>query len=135
MAFGYPDEIFRYPTVQYIPLKMYKVHQFKHKSNSKNINFRVYPPARKDELNRNISRQYKNKYPIDEDRLAILVKNNEIDIVKYRGHEVILVGFNTPGFYHLFQIKSEYFYKKKLTFALYNGDTADRIAIRHYRTG
>ncbi|MFW5995947.1 MAG: hypothetical protein ACOCQB_01635 [Halanaerobiaceae bacterium] len=133
MPFGYSDDIFRHPTVQYIPLKMYKVHQGKHQGNNDNVSFYIYSTEDTEQLNDNMGRIYENRYSIKIGRLAILTKNIEIDIIKYRGREVTLVGHKTPGFSHLFQITTEYFYKNNLTFILYNGETADRIALRHYR--
>ena len=129
MAFGYSDDIFRYPLVQYIPLRLNNPLEFEHSAKNRQTRFFIYKYNEQSLLQKKIQEYNINEnYVIPEKNLAFLVINGIIDIIKYRSHEVIMVGKIFPGKLHLFNITSQYFYKNRLVFNFYQGKTAKIIA-------
>lgn len=131
MPFGYSKEIFKYPPVQYIPLTLYNIRSGKYPLPKDRPRFYIF--ENQDKLNRKLSAlSIIDNYEIKENNLSILIVNGIINLIQYRGYEIIMVGEKNPGNYQLFQITKEYFYKDKLIFLLYDGDTADRIDWKKY---
>lgn len=128
MPFGYSREIFKYPAVQYIPLDRYNE---KIRSSSRvtgKTRAYVYNYLENEALNKKLSYlQYDVNYNISKGELAVLVLNGKVNLVQYRGYEVIMVGKEIPGTYHLFTVTTNYFYKDKVIFILYNGETSERV--------
>lgn len=133
MDIKYNRDIFKYPTVQYIPLQLIDLREgesssklsshfyiFKKEENS-NLNFRL----------KNLS--IKNEYVIKNDELAILVINAEVYFIKYRGYEVIMVGERKNAKSFVFKITKKYFYKDRLFFSLYDYQSAEKIDREYLR--
>ena len=136
MSFGYSRDIFRYPVVQYIPLARYNSEIISRERNSGRRSFYVYNYLQSTELNqRLVNLSYGESYHYNKDQLAIIVYNYKIDIIKYRGHDVIMVGEESPGEYHIFAITTKYFYKDKLAFILYDGESSQRISLQRVDKG
>ena len=115
----YPDNIFRYPLVQYIPLRQQKDHIFDHNFTTDKIHLFIYQDQT--QLEQRLNSFNKNlKFEIDSNEMAVLTINKIVEMVKYRGYEVLLVGKNKHGKIHLFKITKDYFYKNRLIFNLYN---------------
>ncbi|MCF8002381.1 MAG: hypothetical protein K9K76_11070 [Halanaerobiales bacterium] len=129
MPFGYPDKIFKYPAVQYIPLQLYKIINGNYPYPGKKPRFNIYTPENNNELNLQLNKINSDirNYNIAQQQLAILVLNGIIDIIKYRAYEVFMVGSIDPGNYYLFKITNEYFYKDGLIFTFYNGEDGKKI--------
>lgn len=129
MPFGYSDKIFKYPAVQYIPLNLYDMQKGNYSYSRKNVNFNIFSPPENWELNIQLNKiaPENNNYIIKKQQLAILILNGIVDIIKYRAHEVLMVGNIKPGKYQLFKITDRYFYKRKLLFSFYNGKNGERI--------
>ncbi|MEJ6950635.1 hypothetical protein [Natronospora cellulosivora (SeqCode)] len=133
MSFGYSRDIFRYPAVQYIPLSLKNSRIKKTERTSRVISFSIFSYEERRELEKRLKRlNLKEEYHFNEDELVILVNNYEIDIIKYRGHNIIMVGERKPNTYHLFTITRKYFYKNNLAFILYDGSSSERVAIQRF---
>ncbi len=129
MTFGFPDNIFRYPAVQYIPLRMKHAKVFDHSYVNRQTRLYVFKPEKQTSLYR-ILKQYNitnPDYRIMENQLAVLIINGNIKTIKYRKFEVILVGSMTTGRLHLFQITEKYFYENILIFNFYDQYTGNII--------
>lgn len=132
MPFGYSRKIFKYPAVQYIPLDRYNEKIEETERSLGSTRAYVFNYMENERLNRKLNfLQYKEKYTIDKGELAVLVKNGKVNLVQYRGYEVIMVGKELPGTYNLFTVTTKYFYKDQVIFILYNGETSERLDIAH----
>lgn len=130
MPFGYSREIFKYPAVQYIPLDRYNEKVRDTNSDLGNTRAYVYNYMENDELNKKLNYlRFNEDYNINKGELAVIIMNGKVNLVQYRGYEVIMVGKKVPGTYHLFTVTTEYFYKDKVIFVLYDGETSERIDI------
>lgn len=127
MPFGYSKKIFKFPAVQYIPLKKYD--SIRGDSPYQNdLNFRIFDSSQEDKLNKKLPLfGIKENYSIAENELAVLVINGYVDIVKYRGYEVFIVGYQKPGAAHLFKIVTDYYYKDRILYSFYDGESEERI--------
>ncbi len=130
MPFGYSDKIFPYPAVQYIPLSQYSNQSFPVNFNTKNITIDLYHANQTEKLNEKIARYTGRNinFKINDDQLALLIYQAKVHMVMYRGHEVVMVAKKNPDHLQIFKIKKEYFYKEKLYFNLYDGQTSERLA-------
>ncbi|NLM97776.1 MAG: hypothetical protein GX175_09255 [Halanaerobiaceae bacterium] len=132
MPFGYSRKIFKFPAVQYIPLDRYneKIGQTDIRNGAARVY--VYTYKENNDLNRRISflNQAEN-YSIPRGQLAVFIKNARVNLVQYRGYEVTMVGREIPGTYQLFTVTTQYFYKDRIIFILYNGETSERLDIAH----
>jgi hypothetical protein len=127
LPFGYSKKIFKYPAVQYIPLEM-QSSMNKQFSPQGKLDLKIYNSSNENLLNNKIKRiNFKTKYKISQNQLAILIINGYVDIVKYRGYEVYIVGYVKPGTVNLFKVTTEYFYKDRILFAFYDGTDEERI--------
>ncbi len=128
MPFGYSREIFKYPAVQYIPLrrnneKVRNIDRITGKTRAY-----VYNYMENEDLNKKLRYlQFDGNYNIKKGELAVLVLNGKVNLVQYRGYEVIMVGKEIPGTYHLLTVTADYFYKDKVIFILYNEVTSERV--------
>ena len=125
----FPRNIFRYPRVQYIPLRIKKPLQLKtgFQTNLKNIT--LYKSSETDKLLSNIQRfDSRLNYSIKKSELAILITNSSLNLIKYRKFEVFLVGKEKQGIIFLCKITQKYFYENRLLFNLYNQKTAQVMA-------
>lgn len=130
MPFGYSRKIFKYPAVQYIPLDRYNEKVRNTDRTFGTTRAYVYNYKENDDLKKRLNYlQLDENYNIKKGELAVLILNGKVNLVQYRGYEVIMVGKEAPGTYHLFTVTTKYFYKDKVIFILYNGDTSERIDI------
>lgn len=132
MPFGYSRKIFKYPAVQYIPLNRYN--EIIKNTDRARGKPRIYVYNYKESASLNdklVFLEYQNNYSIDQGELAILIVNAKVNILQYRGYEVITIGKKSSGTYQLFTTTTEYFYKDKVIFILYNGKTSERLDIAH----
>lgn len=129
MSFGYSRDIFKYPAVQYIPLTLKNSQIKKRKRMSGIRNFSVFNYEERNTLEQRLEvLDYNKEYDYEQDQLAIIVYNYIIDVIMYRGQEVIMVGEESPNTYHLFSVTRKYFYRNNLGFILYDGESSERIA-------
>ncbi len=128
MPFGYSREIFKYPAVQYIPLDRYNEKVRNTDRITGNTRAYVYNYMENEDLNKRLRfLQFDSSYNINQGELAVLILNGKVNLVQYRGYEVIMVEKKIPGTYHLFTVTTSYFYKDKVIFILYNGETSERV--------
>lgn len=129
MQNDFPRDIFRYPLVQYIPLRMKNRIQIKHNLSTPLKNISVYNSSQENNLLTFINR-FDNQlnYSIKKSELAVLLTNSSLDFIKYRKFEVLLVGKEKPGIIFLCKITKKYFYENKLLFNLYDQKTARVMA-------
>ncbi len=128
MPFGYSRDIFKYPAVQYIPLNRYNEKIRSTNRTTGKTRAYVYNYMENEDLKKKLRYlQFNGDYNINKGELAVLILNGKVNLVQYRGYEVIMVGKEIPGTYHLFTVTTEYFYKDKVIFLLYNGETSERI--------
>ena len=127
MHFYYNDMIFKYPTVQYIPLQIIDLKEIKYDLDL-STRFYIYLYEENDELNERLKRyEIKSPYNIKEGEFAIFLINGMVELVKYRAYEVLMVGKREKGMISLFKLKDKYFYKDKIFITLYDGQTAEKI--------
>jgi len=132
MPFGYSRDIFKYPAVQYIPLDRYNEIIKNTDRNRGTTRAYVYNYMENNDLKKKLSYlQYNDNYNIQKGELAVLILNGKVNLVQYRGYEVIMVGKKLPGTHQLFTVTTKYFYKDKVIFILYDGETSERIDIAH----
>ncbi|MFW6035742.1 MAG: hypothetical protein ACOCRZ_05750 [Halothermotrichaceae bacterium] len=129
MPFGYSDKIFKYPAVQYIPLDKYNTLS---KNNNPNINSNPHMKLYTDNENNNLNKKLSylgitQDYNIKKNQLGLLIHNAEVDIIQYRGHEVIMVGKKKDNSFEVFTITKKYFYKDSLGFILYDGTNSKKM--------
>ena len=93
MPFGYSRKIFKYPAVQYIPLERYdEIHGNLDRS-SNLARIYIYNYQEEEELRRRLGHLgYNGNYTINRGQLGVLVRNARVNMVQYRGFEVIMVG-------------------------------------------
>ena len=128
MPFGYSKKIFKYPTVQYIPLDRYKEKIGLYPTGLTNPRVYIYQAGEEKELQKKLNfLREKGNYPIKDGQLAILVLNGKINLIMYRAYEVTMVGSPNPGHFQVFNITTEYFYKDRLIFTFYDGKTDQRL--------
>lgn len=133
MPFGYSRDIFKYPPVQYIPLNRLNEKTLKTTRTNEKQKFYVYDHLEKIKLAKKLNfLQYPDSYPIPEGQFAILSLNCIITLIQYRGYEVTMVCRPDPGKYQIFTITDKYFYKDKLIFILYDGQTSERLDFFRY---
>ncbi len=123
------DKIFKYPAVQYIPLRLYE-------SQKGGNPFNLSKPRIVIENVHNNS-YYKKfsslmNYISKEEFLNVKLYNGEVKFIKYRSHEVFMVGKPSDGRYHFFKVTKKYFYKDNLIFTFYNQVTGEKMARRRY---
>jgi hypothetical protein len=128
MPFGYSRKIFKYPAVQYIPLERYDEVSGNYTKSSDLARINIYTYQEQEELERRLGYLgYNDNYNIKQGQLGILIRNARVNLIQYRGFEVIMVGNPAPGTYQVFKINTAYFYKDKLIFTLYDGETGTRL--------
>ena len=128
MATDFPEKIFKYPLVQYIPLDLYESRKGNYPYARFKPDINLYTPQESEVLHKKIKQlNINNEYSITENQLAFLIINGYIDFIKYRGYEVFMVGQKKEGKFHLFKITDKYFYKDMLVFSFYDGNTGERI--------
>lgn len=128
MPFGYSKDIFKYPPVQYIPLDPFNEIRGKYPGQLENTRIFVFDHLEKESLHSKLrALQININYNIIEGELVLLVLNGKVNLIQYRGYEVIMVGKRKPGFYQIFKITDQYFYKDRLIFILYNGEDSQKL--------
>lgn len=133
MPFGYSRDIFRYPPVQYIPLDPFQERIGSYTHHFDRTRLYIYPPSERDALHKVVQRlNLKENYSLGKGEIAVLVFNGKVQLVQYRGYEVILVAKKNPGYYHLFKVTDRYFYKDRLIFVLYNGENSEKLDWKRY---
>ncbi|SRR6056297_3547409 len=128
MHSGNYDKIFKYPAVHYIPLRIYDENIIKNIYTKKNLHLYIYTSS----MIKDLRKQINFPYIILDNELGILIINAKINFIKYRGYEIFLVGFKTPGYSQLFKITQKYFYKDHLIFSFYEESTGQRLITRRY---
>ncbi|MBM7623905.1 hypothetical protein [Sporohalobacter salinus] len=122
MSFGYPDEIFPYPAVEYIPINLYDTKLIQNQQiPNKNSTVKIHIFSSLKEAKK-ISATY--QFPIltdnlTENELLVIILGGKVDEIKYRNYKVIMIGSKNNNLNHIFKIKTDYFYKEKLFFILY----------------
>lgn len=130
MPFGYSRKIFKFPAVQYIPLDRYNEKIEQTNRISGNTRLYIYNYMEKDEFQDRLSFFNLNqKYIINKGELAVFINNAKVNLVQYRGYEITMVGREEPGTYQLFTVTTQYFYKDKIIFTLYDGKSSERLDI------
>ena len=129
MPRNHPDKIFKYPPVQYIPLMKKDEITGDYPYFNTSSRFSIFTPDQEKSLEEKIrSLSYENiNYNINENQLALLIFNGDIEYIKYRAYEVFMVGIRNPGKFQVFKIPAEYFYKDRLIFSFYDVNTGERI--------
>ena len=128
MPFGYSRKIFKHPAVQYIPLERYDEIFGNLDRSSDLARIYIYNYQEEEELRRRLSNLgYNENYTINRGQLVVLVRDARVNLVQYRGFEVIMVGEQRPGTYQVFKITTAYFYKDKVIFSLYDGESSRRL--------
>jgi hypothetical protein len=127
MPFGYSNDIFKYPPVQYIPLDLYESRTSKYSNSSSKSRIYLFDIEKNNELNNRLHNLNLGNYNIKPHQLAILVLNGSINLIKYRGYEVIMIGDRKEFYNQVFIITTKYFYKNKLIFLFYNGDNEEKL--------
>ncbi|MDI3548684.1 MAG: hypothetical protein PWR10_2336 [Halanaerobiales bacterium] len=128
MPFGYSKDIFKYPPVQYIPLDPFNDIRGKYPGQLENTRIFVFDHLEEESLHSKLrALQININYNIMEGELVLLVLNGKVNLIQYRGYEVIMVGKRKPGFYQIFKITDQYFYKDRLIFILYNGEDSQKL--------
>ena len=124
-----PDNILDYPLVQYIPLRLYNQLKGEHNFSSSYLYITIYNSKEEDKLNRKISNYElpQDNYKIEKDYLAVLIFNGNVNLIKYRGYEVFMIGSPKKQHIHLFKVTTRYFYKNRLIFTLYDNQTGNRL--------
>jgi hypothetical protein len=130
MSFGNAT-VFPFPAVQYIPLPLTTLRHNRFEA--------LNPQMRTPHLQ--IGPEIENwqqviaPFPTGEDPVAfpdaslpVLALNLKIEIVKYRGHLLTMLGRSDPGFYQLASLPRQYFYKDTLFFELYDKATSQLLA-------
>ncbi|MEC9488377.1 MAG: hypothetical protein UMV23_02695 [Halanaerobium sp.] len=121
------DNIFENPLVEYIPLQIMSSN-FRQYQDPLAPRLSIYQTQQ--EVQPLLSHYHIDDFAIQEGQLAILVTNIRIDLIRYRGHEVIMVGQEQANSLHLFKVTSEYFYKDQLAFLVYNREGERRYFSR-----
>ncbi|ADL11628.1 hypothetical protein [Acetohalobium arabaticum] len=125
MSFSYPDEIFPYPAVEYIPIDLYDAELIKnHELLNKDSAVKIHIFSNLTEAEE-ITAAYQLPKLTDnlaEDELLIIILRGQVDEIKYRNYKVTMIGSKDNRLIHIFKIKTNYFYKEKLLFLLYNPD-------------
>ncbi len=130
MSFG-NEAVFPFPAVQYIPLQVTEVCQKKIESDN-TLSMAVQLIVGKD-LEKWQSILWRN-YQITLDEtfpnglLPVLVLNAEVASARYRSYFVTMLGTSKKGYYHLFTLPQQYFYKKQLYFELFDESSSKRMA-------
>lgn len=129
MSRRHPDNIFKYPPVQYIPLNLKNEIQENQSHPGTRGRFSIFESQEQELLNRRLNKLINNQdnYVISPDELAIIVHNGIIEYIKYRAHEIFMVGRIESSNLQLFKITTEYFYKNDLLFSFYEESSGDRI--------
>lgn len=128
----YSDKIFKYPAVQYIPLKLKDIVKGNYDYFNK-ISFKLYTTSQRTLLNNRLKNNQKEiNYKINENQLAIFVINGIIDIIMYRSQEVFIICNIKNDSFFLCKITTDYFYKKNLLFTLYNGEDGQKLDRENY---
>lgn len=136
MPFGYSRKIFKYPSVQYIPLKRSNEKIINSERVNNKVKFYLYNYPEKKRLLKKLNfLQFHDDYSIYEDQLVILTANNLINLIQYRGYEIIMVCNPEPGKHQLFSITKSYFYKDRLIFILYDGLSGEKLDFARYEAG
>lgn len=133
MPFGYSRDIFKYPPVQYIPLDPYNERFGSFGKLNSKINIYVFSISEEDKLVTKLNQMgIKEEYNINNDEIGVLVLSGKVNLIQYRGYEVIMVGTLKSQSYHLFTVTDKYFYKDNLIFTFYNGETSKRLDLVRY---
>ena len=117
MPFGYSNEIFPYPAVEYIPLLPIEMHStnqnipdtkpqltlFTNQQEFKSFSF----PGQPEGLQLNSNKE-----------MGIALFNAKLEMVKYRGNYVTVLAKPTPGNHQILKVLTTYFYKSDLIFQL-----------------
>jgi len=133
MPFGYSKEIFKYPPVQYIPLKRFQEKTGSYSGSLENTYIYLYNHLEREKLNKKIKfLNIEENFSISKGQIAVLILNGRINLIQYRGYEVIMVGKRKPASFHIFKIVDDYFYKDKLVFIFYDGENNNRLDLKRY---
>ncbi len=130
MSFG-NEAVFPFPAVQYIPLQLTEICQKKIDTLNK-LNMPVQLILGKDLekwrpiLWRNYQITLDENFP--ENTLPLLTLNAKVNSARYRGYFITMLGNPDNGYYHLFTLPQQYFYKKQLYFELFDESTSKRMA-------
>lgn len=123
MSFGYPDEILPYPAVEYIPINLYDAELItNHQLPNKDSTVRIHIFSNLTEA-KEITAAYQLPKLTDnlaDNELLIIILRGQVDEIKYRNYKVTMIGSKNNKLTHIFKIKTDYFYKEKLIFLLYN---------------
>ncbi len=127
MTLDYNKEIFKYPSVQYIPLQIKELKEGK-ASKKLSTRFYIYLAEDNEILNNRLKKfEIDTPYKINEGEVAILLINGRVNLVKYRGYEVLMVGERKNTLTSIFKLTTKYFYKNKIIFSLYDYVTAEKL--------
>jgi hypothetical protein len=131
MSFG-NSTVFPFPAVQYIPLPLSVFKQDRIAANDPKMRQPHLAVGAELQKFQACLANHKSSGPVvfPTDFLPLLALSLQINIVRYRGHLVTMLGRATPGLYQLSAIPRQYFYKKTLIFELYNQDDFSRLARR-----
>ncbi|SJZ74783.1 hypothetical protein [Selenihalanaerobacter shriftii] len=135
MPFGYSKKIFPHPAVEYIPI------HFRNIKITKDWNYPFQSNESKIYVFSNLKKAVEiiDKYHIptsridqlQDDELLLITFNSQIEDIKYRGYKVTMITSSNRNPVHIFKIKTTYFYKERLYFAIYN-QTGKELATKHF---
>ncbi len=130
MSFG-NEAVFPFPAVQYIPLQFTEICQKRIESaNTSNTLVQLIIGKDLEKWHPVLWRDF--EITLDETfpkgLLPVLVLNAEVTSARYRSYFVTMLGTPKKGYYHLFALPQQYFYKKQLYFELFDESTSKRMA-------
>jgi hypothetical protein len=123
--------IFPFPAVQYIPMAITNIMQGDlSKANSQSLPSRLIAGAELVQWRTLLQQDYGIELPekFSDDSFPILALNLKVTAVKYRSFFVTMIGQENYGFYQLFSLPRQYFYKNKLCFDLFDEVAGERLA-------
>ena len=119
MSFGYPKEIFPYPAVQYIPINYYNLEI--------NPTQAALPPqiyvfsklSRANQIASRYNMSLASSKELQSNELLLMTIGAQVEDIKYRAYRVIMLTSQPKNLIHTFKITTDYFYKDRLVFILY----------------
>ncbi len=133
MPFGYSRKIFKYPSVQYIPLDPYDERNGNYERLSNKVKIYLFSLSGENKLRKKLNQLgIEENYSVENGEIGVLLINGKVNLIQYRAYEVIMVGTTQSHYYHLFKVTTKYFYKDNLVFTFYNGATSERLDLVRY---
>ncbi|MCK8824980.1 hypothetical protein [Fuchsiella alkaliacetigena] len=131
MSFGYPKEIFPYPAVQYIPINYYNL-EINPSQVALNPQIYVFSElARANQIASRYNMSLASANELQSNELLLMSIGAQVEDIKYRAYRVIMVTSQTESLIHTFKIKTDYFYKNRLIFILYQA-TGAQLATQRF---